>query len=75
MYKVRPWVENEDAADTFDRFKDHMTANDVQPEQTQITMGKTLNVDAKAERFIDDADANAMLTREYRKPFVVPDKV
>src|SRR5204862_3627556 len=38
MYKVRPFGDNEDAADTFDRFKDHMTANDVQPEQTQITV-------------------------------------
>jgi len=75
MYKVRPWIENEDAADTFDRFKDHMTANDVQPEQTQITVGKALTVDAKGERFVDDPEADKLLTKEYRKPFVVPDKV
>ncbi|MBV8880045.1 MAG: Gfo/Idh/MocA family oxidoreductase [Planctomycetaceae bacterium] len=75
MYKVRPWVENEDAADTFDRFKDHMTANDVQPEQTQVTVGKALSVDPKAERFVDDPEADKLLTKEYRKPFVVPDKV
>jgi predicted dehydrogenase len=75
MYKVRPWIENEDAADTFDRFKDHMTANDVQPEQTQITVGKALTFDAKAERFVDDSEADKLLTKEYRKPFVVPDKV
>jgi predicted dehydrogenase len=75
MYKVRPFGDNEDAADTFDRFKDHMAANDVQPEQTQVTVGKTLTVDAKAERFVDDPEADKLLTREYRKPFVVPDKV
>jgi predicted dehydrogenase len=75
MYKVRPWIENEDAADTFDRFKEHMTANDVQPEQTQVTVGKALTVDAKAERFVDDPEADKLLTKEYRKPFVVPDKV
>jgi len=75
MYKVRPWIENEDAADTFDRYKDHMTANDVQPEQTQVTVGKALTVDAKAERFVNDPDADALLKREYRKPFVVPDTV
>jgi hypothetical protein len=75
MYKVRPFGENEDAADTFDRFKDHMVANDVQPDQTQIIVGKTLQFDSKSERFVDDPDADKMLTREYRKPFVVPDSV
>jgi len=75
MYKVRPFGDAEEPGDTFDRFKEHMAANDVQPEQTQLTVGKALTVDPKTERFIDDADANAMLTREYRKPFVVPDKV
>jgi predicted dehydrogenase len=75
MYKVRPFGDNEDAADTFDRFKDHMTANDVQPEQTQLTVGKSLTVDPKAERFVDDPEADKLLTKEYRKPFVVPDKV
>ena len=75
MYKVRPFGDNEDAADTFDRFKDHLAANDVQPEQTQLTVGKTLSIDAKAERFVDDPEADKLLTKEYRKPFVVPDKV
>src|SRR5688572_31952635 len=27
MYKVRPFGGNEDAADTYDRFKEHMNAN------------------------------------------------
>ena len=29
----------------------------------------------KAERFKDNAKTNRMLTREYRRPFVVPEKV
>ena len=32
-------------------------------------------MDGKAERFKDNAKANQMLTREYRHPFVVPEKV
>ena len=75
MYKVRPFGENEDAADTFDRFKEHMKANDVQPDMTQITVGKTLAVDPKAETIIGDPEASKLLTREYRKPYVVPEKV
>jgi hypothetical protein len=36
---------------------------------------KTLEFDPKSEKFSGDAAANAMLTRQYRKPYVVPDKV
>jgi predicted dehydrogenase len=38
-------------------------------------VGRTLTFDPKAERFVGDAEADALLTREYRAPFVVPDKV
>ena len=37
--------------------------------------GRTLRFDAETERFIGDDDANALLTRKYRKPFVVPETV
>jgi len=42
---------------------------------TSYRLGRTLNFDPKTERYIGDEEANAMLTRPYRKPFVVPDKV
>jgi len=35
-------------------------------------LGRTLTFDPATEQFPGDAEANAMLTREYRKPFVVP---
>ncbi|MBM3736011.1 MAG: Gfo/Idh/MocA family oxidoreductase [Acidobacteria bacterium] len=38
-------------------------------------MGRRLAIDADARRFVNDADANAMLTRKYRAPYVVPSKV
>ncbi|MEO9004429.1 MAG: gfo/Idh/MocA family oxidoreductase, partial [Ginsengibacter sp.] len=31
--------------------------------------------DIDNERFVNDSEANAMLTRIYRPPYVVPDKV
>jgi len=37
-------------------------------------LNRDLKFDPKTERF-EDADANAMLSRKYRKPFVVPEKV
>ncbi len=37
--------------------------------------GRKLLVDPKTETLIDDAEANALLKREYRSPWVVPEKV
>jgi hypothetical protein len=42
---------------------------------TSYRLGRTLNFDPKTERYTGDAEANAMLTRNYRAPFVVPEKV
>ena len=37
--------------------------------------GRTLKFDGAKEKFVNDPEADALLTRPYRKPFVVPDKV
>lgn len=38
-------------------------------------LGRTLEFDPQTMKFKNDAEANRLLTREYRAPFVVPDKV
>jgi hypothetical protein len=38
-------------------------------------VGRTVNFDAKTMTCGNDAEANKYLTRAYRKPFVVPEKV
>ncbi len=38
-------------------------------------VGRELKFDGKTERFVDDKQADALLTRQYRKPYVVPEKV
>lgn len=38
-------------------------------------LGRQLRFDPKTEKFVGDTEADALLTREYRKPFVVPDQV
>ena len=38
-------------------------------------LGRKLHINPSTESFVNDAEADAMLTREYRAPFVVPAKV
>jgi hypothetical protein len=38
-------------------------------------LGRELKFDGKKYEFVDDAEANKMKTREYRDPYVVPEKV
>jgi predicted dehydrogenase len=38
-------------------------------------LGRKLHFDPDKESIIGDAEANAMLTRQYRAPYVLPDKV
>ena len=38
-------------------------------------VGRKLKFDGKSEKFVGDAEADKLLTREYRAPFVVPEKV
>jgi len=37
--------------------------------------GRKLIFDGKTERFVNDKEADSYLTREYRKPYVLPEKV
>jgi len=38
-------------------------------------LGRKLHINPSTESFVNDSEADAMLTREYRAPFVVPAKV
>ena len=38
-------------------------------------LGRTLNWDAKKMQVVNDDEANKMLTRQYRSPYVVPKNV
>lgn len=53
------------------RLRDHLGANGVSlGDDLRVRVGPTLKFDSQAERF-DDAAANALLSREYRKGFEV----
>lgn len=38
-------------------------------------LGRKLTLDPRTMKFINDPEANGMLTRAYRKPYMVPDAV
>jgi hypothetical protein len=61
-------------AEACDRMLTHLSVNEVDLEKTPLTLGAPLAVDAALERFTGAgaAPANALLTRDYRAPFVVP---
>jgi len=40
-----------------------------------LRLGRKLQIDPPSESFLDDSEANAMLKRDYREPFVVPENV
>jgi len=63
---------HDEVAETFDRNRKHMKDNGVDVEKTPLTLGPWLAIDAQREAFVDNRQANALLTRPYRKPFVVP---
>jgi hypothetical protein len=43
--------------------------------KTPATLGVMLTMDPRSERFLGNRNANQLLTRDYRPPFVVPEKV
>jgi predicted dehydrogenase len=70
-----PFGKNEAANETYRRFCDHLKENGVALDKTNFVMGREIKVDSKAETVVDDAEASKLLTREYRKPYVVPENV
>jgi predicted dehydrogenase len=69
--------DNREVVETFENLRQNLKAVGVKLEETEYTLGKVLTMDPKEERFTGEgADkANALLTRTYRKPFAMPEKV
>ncbi len=62
------------AADSYARMAEHLKKNGVDIEKDQLAVGEHLVMDPKTERFIGNAAADALLTRDYRAPYIVPEK-
>jgi hypothetical protein len=73
--KTKALGDNKETYETLARMEEHLTKNGLKLEEMTYQLGRKLEVDAKTESIIGDPEANKMLTREYRKPFVVPEKL
>ncbi len=62
-------------ADAFDRMAGHLDANGVDINNDKLCLGLPLKFHPGRERFVDNEQANALVSRNYRAPFVVPAKV
>ena len=69
--------KNPELSDSFKRFMEHLDKNEVKAKKVDIVLGPALEFDPAAEKFTGAlADqANALITRKYRAPFVVPETV
>ncbi len=63
---------NEPMTESLKRFEQHLEKNALQLKDLHCQSGPALAFDPKAENFGSNAAANALLTREYRAPYVVP---
>jgi hypothetical protein len=62
----------EHLVDSYERFKQHLADNKLDAETTKLSFGPKLAVNTETETFVDNSAADALLTRDYRAPFVVP---
>jgi predicted dehydrogenase len=72
--KPQAFAKDKDAGETFERMEKHLKDNKIALDEVKCRVGRKLVLDPAHERFVDDKDANALLTREYRKGFEVPAK-
>jgi len=74
--QTKAFGDNKDAYETLARMEEHLAKdNGLKLDGLKYRVGRKLSVDAKRETIPDDAEAQKLLTRNYRPPFVVPDKV
>lgn len=73
--KTKAFGDDREAYETFGRFEEHLAANGINLKEDRYRLGRKLTVDGAKESFRGDPEAVAMLTRKYRPPFVVPEKV
>jgi len=73
--RTKAFGDNQDAYEALGRMEEYLAKDGFKLDETNYQLGRKLIVDAKNETIVDDNQASALLTRNYRKPFIVPDHV
>jgi predicted dehydrogenase len=74
--KTKAFGDNKEAYETLARMEEHLTGDvKLQLDGMKYQLGRKLELDPAAEKFKGDAEANQMLSRDYRKGFEVPAKI
>jgi predicted dehydrogenase len=71
----RPFGRNDEGNAAFRRCRDHLRDNGIDVGKAPLRVGRSLEFDGARESFAGDAEADRMLRRLYRRPFVVPEDV
>jgi predicted dehydrogenase len=71
-HALADWKTCEDVHETLQRTLQHLAANHVDASKTPLMLGPSLTINSAQETIIGNAAASALLTREYRAPFIVP---
>jgi predicted dehydrogenase len=69
--RSRTFTDNPDATEALGRMEEHLRMNEVNLQSTNVRVGPRLVVSAETETIADNAEANRLLSRENRRPFVV----
>jgi predicted dehydrogenase len=67
--------DDKEAYETLARMEEHLKENKVPLDSTSCRVGRRLTLDPKTESFVNDSEADRLLTRDYREGFVVPKKI
>lgn len=73
--QTKAFGDNKEVYETLARMEEHLKGNGVKLDGKTYLLGRKLSIDPGTESIIGDAEANRMLTRNYRKPFALPEKL
>jgi hypothetical protein len=68
---------HKESVNALEHFQEHLAVNGIDLNKTRATMGPMLTLNGDTERFTGEfsKEANHLVSRNYRAPFVVPEKV
>ena len=72
---TKAFGDDKEAYETLARMEEHLKDNSVALDGLNYRLGRKLAFDTATESFAGDSEANQFLTRAYRAPFVVPDRI